>query len=71
MMLCTYTFYQPCIDYLNNWDMCFIEIEVFECVTLREIPLWVKVEESYIFISNHWYVNILDVELFDEVSCVK
>lgn len=25
-----YTFYQTCIDYLNNWDMCFIEIEVFE-----------------------------------------
>ena len=28
-----YTLYQTCIDYLNNRDMCFIKIEVFEWVT--------------------------------------
>ena len=51
--------------------VCFIEIEVFEWVTLRENPLWAKVEGSYIFISNHWSINILDGELFNELLFVK
>lgn len=53
--------------YLNNWDKCFFEIEVFEWVLLRDIPLLMTtIEESYLLTSNHRSLNILDGELFDE-----
>lgn len=65
------TFYQTCIEYLSNWDMCFNEAEVFEWITLREVPVWSKVEASYIFISEQCSVEISDGELFDEITLVK
>lgn len=43
-------FYQTCIEYVNQWDSAFLEMDVFEWILLQEIPLWSKVEESFSYI---------------------
>uniref|UniRef100_A0A0K8VA12 Uncharacterized protein n=1 Tax=Bactrocera latifrons TaxID=174628 RepID=A0A0K8VA12_BACLA len=65
-------FYNNCIDYLNQWDQAFKDVEVMEWVHLRKLPSWNSVERNLIYvmeIRNKTDVN--DDELVDEFSFVK
>lgn len=43
-------FYDACIQYINQWDAAFVEVENLEWTLLCEVLLWPKVEASLSFI---------------------
>ncbi|XP_036320408.1 uncharacterized protein LOC118734840 [Rhagoletis pomonella] len=65
-------FYINCIDYLNQWDHAFKEVEGMEWVLLRTMPSWHDVERNCVYImEKRSQIKINDSELFDEFTCVK
>ena len=65
------SFWDKCIEYLNEWTVYFEEIENFDWIFLRSLILWTAVKETLEFILEkipNFHIN--DNELFDEVSCV-
>lgn len=65
-------FYANCIEYLNQWDTAYQEVEILKWVLLRETPAWEDVESSFVFIMDKRNeLNINNTELFDELALVK
>ena len=68
----TLTFYNSCIEYLNQWTVHFEEMENFNWILLRNLILWREVKEALEFIlAKRPNSTINDNGLFDEVTCVK
>lgn len=65
-------FYDACIQYIDQWDAAFVEVENLEWTLLCEVPVWSKVEASLSFIlEKRKDLKFDENELFDEFCCVK
>lgn len=65
-------FYQTCIDYLNQWDKAFRDVEILYWILLRNMLSWDKIEKTLSYLNEFRNdLKINNEDLFDEVSCVK
>lgn len=68
------SFYQACVDYLDQWKLQFEDVLIFGWATLTTVPNWNEVEATIKFlVENNWMSaeEKMNVELFDEFGFVK
>lgn len=66
----TVLFYNTAIDYLKKWSVSFNKYEIFNWMTLTEIPEWAKIEDTILYLTEHG-VEILGDRCYEEYTYLK
>ena len=62
-------FYDTASDYLKKWSVSFDKYEVFDWMTLSQIPEWEKIENTILYLQNNG-VELSD-NLFEQHMYLK
>ncbi|KAL4121704.1 hypothetical protein QTP88_014165 [Uroleucon formosanum] len=66
----TLLFFNTASEYLKKWSDSFYKYEVFDWMTLSEIPEWEKIENTILYLNNIG-VEILSDNLFEQYIYLK
>ncbi|KAL4104068.1 hypothetical protein QTP88_019381 [Uroleucon formosanum] len=66
----TLLFFNTTSEYLKKWSDSFYKYEVFDWMTLSEIPEWEKIENTILYLNNIG-VEILSDNLFEQYIYLK
>lgn len=66
----TVAFYSTASEYLKKWSVSFDKFEVFDWMTLSEIPEWEKIENTVLYLSCNRLETFSD-NLFEQYNYLK
>lgn len=63
-------FFNTASEYLKKWSVSFDKYEVFDWMTLSEIPEWEKIENTILYLNNNVAETLSD-HLFEQHMYLK